>query len=124
MKNSFKISIGIALVVVLLFAYSFNKQSEPGKYDIFASCLTEAGAKFYGSFQCTHCTTQKAMFGNSINKVNYIECGPLGGPQNAVCQQAKITAYPTWTFADGSSQQGVLSFEQLSQKTNCGLQWT
>jgi len=112
MKNSFKISIGIALVVVLLFAYSFNKQSEPGKYDIFASCLTEAGAKFYGSFQCTHCTTQKAMF----------ECGPLGGPQNAVCQQAKITAYPTWTFADGSSQQGVLSFEQLSQKTNCGLQ--
>lgn len=121
MKNSIKISIGIALVVVLLFAYSFNKQSQPGQYDVFASCLTEEGAKFYGSFQCSHCSTQKEMFGNSIDKINYIECGPLGGPQNAACIQAKITAYPTWIFADGSSQQGVLSFNQLSERTGCKL---
>ncbi len=121
MKNSVKISIGIALVVVLLFAYSFNKQSQPGQYDVFAACLTEAGAKFYGSFQCTHCTTQKAMFGNSVDKIDYIECGPLGGPQNLACQQAQIKAYPTWVFADNSRQEGVLSFKQLSEKTGCIL---
>ncbi len=121
MKSSTKISIVIALIVVALFAFSFNKQNQPGKYDDFAACLTEAGANFYGSFQCLHCNTQKEMFGNSIKKINYIECGPLGGPQNLACQQAKIAAYPTWEFSDGTKQQGVLSLNQLSQKTGCEL---
>jgi thiol-disulfide isomerase/thioredoxin len=44
---------GIALAV---WVYT-----SPGKYDEFAKCLTDNGAKFYGAFWCPHCQAQKKM---------------------------------------------------------------
>ena len=62
MKKSTKI---IALIIILVLAVIFftrNKDVEAGEYDNFAKCMTDTGAVFYGSFQCTHCTTQKNLF--------------------------------------------------------------
>ena len=112
-----------AVVVVLggLF-YVLSPSSSPGQYDEFAKCLTEKGVKFYGAFWCSHCNAQKALFGNSMKYVNYIECStPDGQGQLQVCSNAEITGYPTWEFADGSRANGELSFATLASKTGCAL---
>ena len=70
-------------------------------------CLTDKGAKFYGSFQCPACAKQKQLFGKSIKYVNYIECGALG-QQNKICNDANIDAYPTWVRGN-DVKKGILS---------------
>ena len=120
MKYTKKI-IGLLVVLVLAFLF-FNKGSNAdGEYNTFTQCLKDSGTKFYGSYQCVHCTSQKQMFGASAEYLPYIECGPLGGPQSLTCQQAGITGYPTWEFPDGSRQPGVLSFAVLAERSGCEL---
>jgi len=38
-----------------------------------------------------------------------------------ICKDEGIAEYPTWIFADGTRQTGVLSLAQLSTKTGCPL---
>ncbi|MGV8084852.1 MAG: protein disulfide isomerase family protein [Candidatus Bilamarchaeum sp.] len=113
----------LAILVILMVGLYFVYNSfVPGKYDAFAKCLTEKGAKFYGASWCPHCKEQKEMFGNSMKYVNYIECAtPDGSGQTRICSDANIKGYPTWEFVDGSKQSGKLTFEELSAKTNCKL---
>jgi hypothetical protein len=41
------------------------------KYVEFAQCLSDKGAVFYGAFWCTHCKSQKQMFGApAVKKLN------------------------------------------------------
>lgn len=91
------------------------------KYDTFAQCLSDAGAKFYGAYWCPHCKEQKALFENS-SKIPYIECSsPNGQDQLQICKDEGITGYPTWKFADGSVADGNQTLEKLSEKTSCPL---
>ena len=91
------------------------------KYDTFAQCLSDAGAKFYGAYWCPHCKNQKELFDNSA-KIPYIECSsPNGQEQLKICKDAGITGYPTWTFVDESVEDGTQTLEKLSEKTNCLL---
>jgi protein-disulfide isomerase len=111
----------IALVLIATKAFNLNGNSTaPGIYDDFAKCLTEKGAIFYGSFQCPHCKTQKEMFGNSFQYVNYVECGPLRGPIASECIDAGIEAYPTWII-NGIKYTGTQDLSKLSQLTGCPL---
>lgn len=88
-----------------------------------ATCITASGAKFYGAFWCPHCNDQKDMFGEAKKDLPYIECStPDGRGENPVCAAAKITGYPTWVFADGTSESGALPFEELARKTGCSLE--
>lgn len=110
----------IGLIVLCLFLV--NCSSGSGKYNDFAQCLTESGAKMYGAYWCSHCKDQKAMFEDSWEYVNYVECSlPGGNGQTEVCQQEGITGYPTWEFADGSRVSGAIPFEKLSYFTGCEL---
>jgi thiol-disulfide isomerase/thioredoxin len=98
------------------------KKNQPGKLDIFAACLGQKGAMFYGAFWCPHCQDQKAMFGKSAKLIPYTECStPDGNSQLAVCKDKKIEGYPTWEFADGSRKTGKVPLETLSEKTGCPL---
>ncbi|MEK6856569.1 MAG: hypothetical protein AABX49_00995 [Nanoarchaeota archaeon] len=120
MKKSTKI---ITLIVILILAVLFftrDKEVEAGKYDDFAKCITDAGAVFYGSFQCIHCTTQKELFGNSMQYVNYVECGPLGGPKTMICQQKGVDSYPAWDIK-GERYLGVQQLDKLAELTECQL---
>ena len=93
-----------------------------GKYDEFAQCTNDNGAKFFGAYWCAACSQQKSLFGASIKNVNYVECSlPDRGGQNDLCNNARIDTYPTWEFADGSRQQGIVSMERLSEKSGCEL---
>ncbi|MBI2675280.1 MAG: hypothetical protein HYX24_02385 [Candidatus Aenigmarchaeota archaeon] len=123
MKTEKKIQIGLTAGVVIIAAIVFlsmNKNIE-GKYDSFAKCLTDSGAKMYGAFWCPHCEEQKKMFSTSWSKVNYIECSNADRTQTEVCKQARITGYPTWEFRDGKRAEGLLTFEKLSQMSGCSL---
>ena len=116
------IFIGLVLILVLI-AYGFvlNEQ-RPGKYDDFATCLTENDVKMFGAYWCPHCQDQKNLFGRSFKNVNYIECSlPNQGGQNELCNDEGIQSYPTWEFSDGERQVGVVSLEQLSAITGCSL---
>lgn len=65
--------------------------------DTFAQCLTEAGMTFYGAYWCPHCQDQKAMFGESLQYVNYVECDAGGeNAQPEACVAAGVEYYPTW----------------------------
>ncbi len=96
---------------------------KPGKYDTFAQCLSDSGAKFYGAFWCPHCQAQKALFGKSAKLLPYIECStPDGKSQLPICTEKEIKGYPTWILPDGSRISGEQSFETLAEKTACPLQ--
>ncbi len=119
-----------SIVVVLLFvgiivAVAFRVKdttSGPGKYDQFAMCIKDSGAKFYGAFWCPHCQAQKKMFGSSAKLLPYVECSTLDG-QNQLpeCTVKNIESYPTWDFSDGSRLTGEVTMEKLAEKTNCTL---
>ncbi len=122
MKTSHIVAVIIVIVIIaaLSFAALQTTGTVPGQYDDFAQCLTDNGAVFYGSFECPHCTTQKNLFGNSMKFVNYVECGPLGGPIRQECRDAEITAYPTWII-NGSQYLGTQELTRLGELTNCSL---
>lgn len=116
--------IGV-VVVIGAVVYVASPSNAPGQYDDFAKCLTENGAKFYGAFWCSHCNNQKALFGNSVKYVNYIECStPNRQGQFQVCIDAGIESYPTWKFADGTAITGEVTLQQLAEKTSCALNTT
>jgi len=108
-------------VLVVLVAFVILTNS-PGRYDSFAQCLSEKGAKMYGAFWCPHCNDQKAMFGASWKYATYVECSTSDGQEQLpVCTEAGIKSYPTWVFADQTKKTGLLTFEELSVKTGCQL---
>ena len=109
-----KILIAITLLLV------FVSGCASSNHDALASCLTEKGVKMYGAFWCPHCERQKDMFGSSFEKINYTECSlPDRSGQTKACIDKNIEKYPTWEFPDGSRVQGVLTFDQLKQKSGC-----
>lgn len=118
MKKSFYWGIGFLMVIALIFYAS----SKPGKYDGFATCLTEKGATMYGAYWCPHCQEQKKLFGSSWDKVNYVECSlPNAAGQTQECIEKGISGYPVWEFADGKRLSGVLGLDQLASFTSCEL---
>ena len=109
------------LIVGSIFLF-IRANTGPGKLDAFAQCLGEEGAVFYGTFWCPYCKKEKQMFGRSDELLPYIECStPNGKGQLEVCKEKNITGYPTWEFADGSREGGVISLDKLSEKTGCSV---
>lgn len=109
-------------VIGLVFLQGERTEAGPGKYDQFAQCLTDQGAKFYGAYWCPHCAAQKKMFGSSAKLLPYVECStPNGQGQLPICMDKKIPSYPTWEFADGSRLTGEIPLETLAEKTSCAL---
>ncbi|MGL5080523.1 MAG: vitamin K epoxide reductase family protein [Microcoleaceae cyanobacterium] len=81
-----------------------------------AEHLTGAGAKMYGAYWCSHCKTQKELFGaEAVEKMPYIECDPNGeNPQPDLCTAANIKGYPTWEVK-GQFYSGIQKLETLAK---------
>lgn len=111
------------MVIVAMAGYAWvYYQNLSGQYDAFAKCIADSGAIFYGAFWCPHCHDQKLAFGKSQKYLPYVECStPDGNGQLQVCKDAKVNAYPTWQFPDGSRQEGELSLKALAAKTGCTI---
>ena len=110
------------IAAVLLRSGGSSAPIEPGKYDAFATCLKDKGAVFYGAFWCSHCQSEKKLFGSSEKLLPYVECSlPSGQGQTQICIDKKIESYPTWTFSDGTQLNGEIPLQQLADKTSCSL---
>jgi len=124
MKKNTLVSIFILVLflVGLVWLIRTPAHQKPSKYDAFATCIKDSGAKFYGAFWCPHCAKQKALFGSAVKNLPYIECSnPDGNTQNETCNAAKITSYPTWEFANGTRTTGEQTLEDLARVTSCVL---
>ena len=112
----------VAILVLFLVAFAGGRYHRNHKYDSFAKCLASKNAKMYGLFWCPHCADQKAMFGSSFHYIPYIECAIRGSRELAPeCKAAGAKLFPSWQFGNNSPQEGVLSLEELSQKSGCSL---
>jgi thiol-disulfide isomerase/thioredoxin len=110
------------IAAVLLQSKSTTTPTGPGKYDVFAQCLKDKGATFYGAFWCPHCQAEKKLFGSSVHLLPYVECStPDATGQTQICIDKKIVSYPTWIFADGTQLNGEIPLQQLADKTSCVL---
>lgn len=115
---------GVLILTVAGTAYYLVQRSRH-KYDAFARCLGDRGAKMYGAYWCPHCTEQKDKFAASLKYVPYVECGVEGkgpGAQTQVCKDEGIKQYPTWQFPPtGQRIVSVFTLEELSDRTGCPL---
>lgn len=121
-KTNIMIIAGVLVLVALGIGWAIWQENQPSKLDDFAKCLTEKKAIFYGAFWCPHCQSQKSLFGSSKQYLPYTECStPDSNGVLPVCQDAKITVYPTWKFADGTTDEGEMTLDALANKTGCKL---
>lgn len=122
MSKETKVFFGIIIGIIIIIggALIINAKT-PGKYDDFAQCINDSGAKFYGAYWCPHCQTQKSLFGKSVKKLPYVECALSQDKQTQICIDQKIESYPTWEFSDGSRVTGELTFAELAEKTSCAV---
>ena len=110
------------VVVLLAGAYLAGRYHKNHKYDSFAKCLATKQAKMYGLYWCPHCLEQKEMFGASFHYVPYEECAIKGSSEMAPeCKAAGVKLFPSWQFGTEPPKEGVLSLEELSEKTGCSL---
>lgn len=122
----------IALGLVFGLSKSASQSSEnpnivSGELASFRECIAESETQFYGAFWCGHCSDQKSILGvKNVKEMDfYIECStPDGNSQTRECIDKGIQSYPTWIFADGSFQTGVMSLSELASKTGCELSQT
>ncbi len=126
LQTSTWVIIGLTIVLIVgvpIFYFSFNgAQSGPGKYDTFAQCIADSQATFYGAFWCPHCQAQKKIFGKSAKLLPYVECSmPDQKTLTPICKEKDVKSFPTWAFADGTRQEGEMTFVQLAEKTKCAL---
>ena len=108
-----KIVFIIGIVCLFLLA---GCQKGPGEYDTFAQCLTEKNVTMYGTDWCPHCKNQKALFGNSFQYVDYVNCEI----NKVACQKAGVRGYPTWIIK-GESFSGTQGLATLSVKSGCEM---
>jgi hypothetical protein len=112
-------------IVLALFvgAYLAGRYYKNHRYDSFAKCLAGKNAKMYGLYWCPHCADQKREFGASFQYVPYVECAGQDDPHQltAACQAAGVKLFPSWQFGADPPKEGVLSLQDISQKTGCSL---
>ncbi|OYP36994.1 Ig-like domain-containing protein [Rhodopirellula sp. MGV] len=83
----------------------------------FAKDLTAADVKFFGANWCPACSEQKALFQDGYKYLPFIE---VTNPDRTIGQigtDNNITAYPTWVFPDNSRETGVLTLQQISDRS-------
>ena len=114
-----KILIGILMIGTLLVSGCTVGQAIAGGVTMeeFATCLAEEGAVMFGAEWCGHCQSQKKLFGEAFENVEYVECTE----DQARCSSAGIRGFPTWKFKDGSSEPGTQTFATLAKKTGCQM---
>ncbi len=115
LKKSFFWLIATMSFSLIVFAWCSINNDSPETLAL-AQCLSEKGAKMYGTTRCSHCNAQKEMFGyNAFQKVAFVDCDKN---KNA-CWLAGVTGYPTWVFSDGTRLEGEQPLATLAQTAGC-----
>jgi len=93
---------------------STDKLLLPEDASTMVNCMNEKGMVMYGTEWCPHCQRQKAMFGEAIAELAYVDCD-----KNAeLCTAAGVKGYPTWVL-DGQLYEGEQTWKQIKDLTGC-----
>ena len=101
----------IALAGLTLAGYSSTTNQN---LDEFAECLTDKWVVVYTMTTCGYCQKQKAMFGNSWEKIQEINCSETPN------ECWGIQGVPARNI-DGEFVYWLQSFEKLAELSNCEL---
>jgi hypothetical protein len=82
-----------------------------------AQAISASGARFFGAVWCPVCTQQKQLFGDAAKYLPFIEVTHPNRTLNQVGIDNNISQFPTWEFADGTREVGVLSIATLIART-------
>ena len=118
-----KVILYVVIAALFAGAYLTGRYYKNHKYDSFARCLATKNARMYGLYWCPHCADQKREFGSSFRYVPYIECASENDPHELTptCKAAGVKLFPSWQFGADPPKEGVLTLQELSQKTGCSL---
>lgn len=103
----------IALSALVLTGCS---QEPKQNLDNFAKCLTEKWVMIYTTKTCSHCQSQKKLFGESWQYINDVDCND----NPIVCSEAGIKGVPNRVI-NGENLMGEQSLEILAEKTGCEI---
>lgn len=127
-----KYTRGFILLVIIANTIPFTIFNWPeGQPDIntdaLAQCINASGTNMYGSFRCGVCAKERALFGDSFQYINEIECHPEGeNPQTERCLAMEIGGTPTWVLEPNGTEikrfRGYLDFEGLAAFSGCPLE--
>jgi hypothetical protein len=122
-KKTKKVILYVVVAALFAGAYLAGRYYKNHKYDSFARCLATKNARMYGLYWCPHCADQKREFGSSFRYVPYIECASENDPHELTptCKAAGVKLFPSWQFGADPPKEGVLTLQELSQKTGCSL---
>ena len=86
----------------------------------FSECITNQGWIFYGLIGCGWCDKQKALFGSTLDKIKFVDCGT----ERELCQSIGIDGFPTWVKTDENNTEidrwkGYCSTETWMIITTC-----
>ncbi|MFU7561922.1 Ig-like domain-containing protein [Roseiconus sp. JC912] len=87
----------------------------------FAKALDAAGVTFFGAGWCPACSEQKALFEDGYKYLPFVEVTNSDRTINQVGIDNNITAYPTWVFPDTSRETGVLTLQQISDRSGVAI---
>jgi len=116
--------VWVAIVVVLFAAaYYGGWYRKNHRLDAFAQCVASKQARMYGLYWCLPCADQKEMFGASFRYIPYQECAVKNSPHQLTdeCKAAGVKLFPSWQFGNNPPKEGVLSLDELRDKTGCSL---
>lgn len=120
MTKELKVFLGIIIgLIVFIGGLLLLNAKTPGKYDTFAQCITDSGAKFFGAYWCPHCAAQKALFGKSAKKLPYYECA-LQGEEKAASDKAIQNAIIAGTLKIGTDG-NLLPAEKIGIKVRTDI---
>lgn len=80
-----------------------------------AQCLKEKDYTMYGTSRCGHCKSQKALFGDAFNYINYVDCDA----QKNTCLSEWIKGFPTWKDAQGNAYPWTQQLSVLASNSWC-----
>jgi hypothetical protein len=118
-----KMILYVLIAALFAGAYLAGRYYKNHKYDSFARCIATKNAKMYGLYWCSHCADQKREFGSAFRYIPYIECASENDPHELTpaCKAAGVKLFPSWQFGADPPKEGVLTLQELSQKTGCSL---
>jgi uncharacterized membrane protein len=89
--NRFKLWVIFIVIINIIPLIIFNVGGASESHDALATCITESGVNMYGSFRCGVCAKTRAMFGDSFEQINEIECHPQGeNAQTELCIELRL----------------------------------
>ncbi len=126
MKKTILLILMLSWTMFLLWCGAKTSTYNPEQIDSLAVCLTQKGAKMYGTDWCPHCINTKKLFGESFSKITFINCDPKNTQApadiNIQCRTAGIEWYPTRIYK-WEKYSWELSLEKLSEISGCSLSW-